>query len=464
VTTPERLPSPDSGNDAARSSVGMKLQQRKAQRYLLIGFLVIFVMPIAVFLLAVLGGPIGFVIATILGGVVWLAFYGLIPAAILGALGWVIYSHYSKSARPESGAVLDRLRSLQAINAGNPPPGAPSPASPATPSDADLSPDVAALEVLRNELKQEATRRQYTYVPLALAAAFAFCWFMFASPGKQSGSPTIAFILVMGITGFLAWIYATAGPASRYALAFKQKLLPRLLARYGELTHAIGDLPPIARLVEVGLLPIHDTASADDTIRGTYRGRTIRISELSLVRNQGKRNKAAFNGLLIEMTVSPPFASTTLITENDALNNTTISDHSLQRVRLEDPRFDEVYRVFGTDQIAARAVLMPAVMEKLLVLADGKSFNPPYFFCEGTRMVFALVRCDGLDMLEPPSFSSNDAALQLATVEAELAVIFGLIDTMIEMQEALIVLSQKPAGKLRSESVSYWDSCFSIGG
>jgi hypothetical protein len=303
----------------------------------------------------------------------------------------------------------------------------------------DLSADITVLETLRTEVKEESFRRQVIFVPLALAIAAGVGWVTIygGSGGKQSGSPALGFLTVLVIAGALGWIYATSGPMTRYVLAFKQKVLPRLLARYGQLTHDTGTVPPLARLIAVGFLPTHSTATVDDEIRGRYRDRPVLISELTLVRRGGKNDTTPFRGLLVEMTVSPPFTSTTLITDNDVLNNTTISDERLERVHLEDPRFNEVYRVFGTDQIAARAVLTPAVMEKLLILADGQAFNPPYFFCEGDRMVFALNRWDNKDLFEPPSFLSYDAAQQLLTLDAELAVTFGLIDAMIEMQDAL---------------------------
>jgi hypothetical protein len=82
-------------------------------------------------------------------------------------------------------------------------------------------------------------------------------------------------------------------------------------------------------------------------------------------------------------------------------------------------------------------VLTPAVMERLLVMADGKSFLPPLFLLDGDRMVFALPALLPGSLFEPPGLETHDAAQQLAALEADFARVFALADAMIDMHAAV---------------------------
>ena len=400
------------------TAVGFHRQQRKAKSFVTAVALAIIVGPFALGLLALLIFSAGSGSAWSLLGMPFVMLAALLSFAmpvlvvsvfVLGVWAF-IHAYYRKpaAARPVA------------------PHGAASAAHP-------LAAEVALLEELRASLAGEARRRAMIFVPLGLGAAMLLFFAMTGGGGRSKGSPTIAFVILMVIGGGGAWIWAVSGPGTRYAVAFKRQLLPRLLAVHGELRHAIGTKPDLAAAVAAGFLPAYDKLSADDSFTGSYRGRPIRITEIEVTGKAGKKDKTLFQGLYVEMTVSTPFGGTTILRDRDGRQPQT----GLQRLRLEDPVFEDIYAAWTSDQIEGRAVLTPAVMERLLAMADGRSFLPPQFLLDRDRMVFALTSITPGSLFEPQGLETQVAAQQLAALEADLATVFTLADAMIDMHIAI---------------------------
>lgn len=404
------------------SAVELKRQQRRAKR--IIGRVALFVMvgPIGLALLAFLifelgsGSGWSFLVGLPLIAIAALTSLALpfvVPALfVLGAWAF-IRSYYKKPPAPA--AMLSTASDA-----------APQQASP-------LVAEVALLEALRGKLAAEARRRTILFVPLGLAAALLLYWLMIGSGGSSKGSPFIALVIFLVIGGGGAWIWAVGGPGGRYRKAFKESLIPRLLAAHGELTHSLGTKPDLNRAVARGLLPAYEDIDADDGFAGHYRGRPITISEIAVTRKAGKSTETLFQGLYVEIGVSTPFRGTTILRDREGWQ----PGNGLQRLRLEDPVFEEIYATWSSDQVEGRAVLTPAVMERLLVMADGQSFLPPLFLISGDRVVFALPAIVPGALFEPPGLETHVAAQQLASLEADFARVFALADAMIDMHVAV---------------------------
>ena len=401
------------------TAVGFQRQQRKAKRFITGIALVLIVGPFALAVLALLIFASGSGSAWSLLGLPFIMLAGLITVilpflvpALFVLFAWAVIRQYYR--KPDAAPVA-----------------APPDAQAGTPSP--LAAEVALLETLRRELAREARRRAWMFVPLGLGAALLLFYLMFNGSRSSKDSPVIAFILFMVIGGGGAWLYAVTGPGVRYAAAFKGRLLPGLLSTYGEMAHTIGTRPDLDRAVAAGFLPRYDDLSADDGFAGSYRGRPIRITEIRVTRKGAKSDLTLFQGLYVEITVSTPFAGVTIVRDPEGDE----AGHDLHRLRLEDPVFEDIYAAYATDQVEGRAVLTPAVMERLLVMADGKSFLPPQFLLDGERMVFALPTITPDRLFEPPGLETHAAAQQLASLEADLATVFDLADAMIDMHIAV---------------------------
>lgn len=403
------------------TAVGFQRQQRKAKTFVTWIALAVIVGPVALGLLAMLIFSLGSGSGWSLLGIPFILLAGLgsvaLPLFVAAIFVWAAWSIVTQYYRKP---VAEQTRL----------------AGPETGSQTSAAPfaaEIARLEELRARLAREARRRTMIFVPLGLAATALLFFLLNRGGGKSTGSPTLGFIILMVVGGGGAWLWAVSGPSKRYALAFKQEILPRLLSGYGELHHDIGTKPDIRPAVGAGLLPAFDSLDADDGFAGSYRGRPIRITELEVSRKGGEKDETLFQGLYVEITVSTPFRGITLLCDREGRQPRT----GLQRLRLEDPVFEEIYAAWASDQIEGRAVLTPAVMERLLAMADGHSFLPPNFLLDGDRMIFALPSITPGSLFEPPGLESHVASQQLARLEADLSTVFTLADAMLDMHRSV---------------------------
>jgi hypothetical protein len=400
------------------TAVEMRQAQRKVGRYggclmmALFGvpLLIVAIVVSAVFLGPVVGGLL-VMVAVVFGflyNLLQTSLALLIPSAILAALVYAIYRHYHLPVATASAEASERFAT-----------------------------EIARLNALRLEAARDTRRRVMLYVPMGLALAIAFL----VLPGRGGGKSGVlaGWLLVPVLFGFaiaVPWLIALSIPGGRYAKAFKRELMPLLLRHRGELRYVEGAVPAVGDLAAKGLLPRHDRAAIDDAIAGRYAGYELRLSEIELEREGGKNDTTVFLGLLLTLAVDTPFLGTTIV-----LDKSRPAPSGLMPVRLEDPRFASIYDVYGNDQVEARTVLTPAVMERLLSMADGGDFFPPSCLVERDSITFAVAQTGTRLLFEPPSLQAHDAAAQLQYLEDELALVFRLVDAMIAMHVAV-----KPGG------------------
>lgn len=410
------------------TAVEMRQAQRKVGRYggcLMMALFGVPLLIVAIVVSAVFLGPVAgallVMVAVVFGylyNLLQTSLALLIPSAILAALAYVIYRHYHL---PVATASAD--------------------------TGARFAAEIARLNGLRLEAARDTRRRVMLYVPMGLALAMI----VLVMPGRGgSKSGMLAeWLLVPFLFGFaiaVPWLIALSIPGGRYAKAFKRELMPLLLRRHGELRYVEGAVAAVGDLAAKGLLPRHDRAEIDDAIAGRYAGYELRLSEIELERKSGKNNSTVFNGLLLVLAVGTPFLGTTIV-----LDKSRPAPSGLMPVRLEDPRFASIYDVYGNDQVEARTVLTPAVMERLLSMADGGDFFPPSCLVERDSITFAVAQTGTRLLFEPLSLQAHDAATQLQYLEGELALVFRLVDAMVAMHVAIRPGGVMPPGTSFSE-------------
>lgn len=423
-------PAPQTGQSAKPrryTAVEMLQTKRKVGRYGGCLMIALFGIPLLIVAIVVMAGFLGPVVGALL--VMVAVLFGflynllqnslalLIPSAILAALAYAIYRHYH----------------LPAIAA---PSGA----------GARFAAEIARLDALRLEAAKDTRRRVMLYVPVGLA--LVLCVVMMPGRGGESGmlAQWLLVPLLLGFAVAVPWLIALSIPSSRYAQTFKRELMPLLLRHFGELRYVEGAAPAVGDLAARGLLPRHDRAEIDDAIAGRYAGYELRLSEIALERKSGKNSSTVFSGLLLVLAVDTPFLGTTMV-----LDKNRPAPAGLMPVRLEDPHFASIYDVYGNDQVEARTVLTPAVMERLLSMADGGDFFPPSCMVERHSITFAVAQTGTRLLFEPPSLQAHDAAAQLQHLEDELALVFRLVDAMIAMHVAVKPGGAMPAGTSFSE-------------
>ena len=200
------------------------------------------------------------------------------------------------------------------------------------------------------------------FVPIGLAIG-VLAWGATQLNREPSGLVELGFLTFFGAGGGYFW--ASAVLAAQYTAAYKAEVLPRLAARFGALDYRKAVAPDAALLKKQRLFRHFDQMGADDEIFGSYRGVPISIVELTLTEQEGKHTKTVFSGLFTRITLPRTLAGTTAIVVDGGMLGNLRDAFGGDRVRLEDPAFERVYQVFGTDQIAARALLTPGLYDAL---------------------------------------------------------------------------------------------------
>ena len=296
-----------------------------------------------------------------------------------------------------------------------------------------VAPILAELEQVRHATIREIDISLLAFIPLGIIAGLVAWWLL-----DRSHSEIVAVIyMVTGAAG--GWRLAFRAPEKSYRDAYKNRIVPHLAARFGDLTYRSAHEPDLKRLSQLGLLPHFGPKKVEDEIHGTYRGIRLSIVEANL-ETGGKNSTVVFNGLVVELDFPERFSGTTVVTQDPGNWLNPVSDwmrpSGLDRVRLEDPRFEDRYQVYGNDQVDARALLTPAVMERVMELESHASGAPPRLLAEPGRLWVSIPKDDSENQFEPPSLSqpvSMGGEQQLSELSRDLGSVLRLVDAVLEL-------------------------------
>ena len=298
----------------------------------------------------------------------------------------------------------------------------------------ELKDVLAELESARLEIVEKINRRALWRVPLCAAAGVAM---VIASQYSDDPPDFVEMIGLVVVPGFAGYIWASADLSTRYARLFKEKVLPRLASSFGALSYRSAIMPDLARLKAECIFRKFDASDADDEIFGTYRSLPISIVELTLTHGSGKNKQTTFDGLMVTLDLPRDTGAVTAVVSDAGALGNFVDRQKVQhraRVRLEDPVFEKVYEVYGTDQVASRALLNPAFMERLLALGVLSDFDRPQVLCDGRVLQIAMPKKAGKNLFEPPSFSQPAATrAALVQLKTDIACVLKAADAVIDL-------------------------------
>lgn len=132
----------------------------------------------------------------------------------------------------------------------------------------------------------------------------------------------------------------------------------------------------LAAFRDSGLVEPFESAGVDHILTGDARGVPFAIAEISLLDAKGYR---MFGGVLASFRLARARPCLTIVTRDRGLlgNLLTRAGSRVDRLPLEDPAFEGVFEVYGTDQVGGRVVLTTTMLERLKALdqlADAQGF------------------------------------------------------------------------------------------
>lgn len=128
---------------------------------------------------------------------------------------------------------------------------------------------------------------------------------------------------------------------------------------------------------EYDLLPGYDDRYLQDQWHGSIEGTDFLLYEAKLTETRGsgknRRTVTVFEGVVLRFQFARAFLGTTLL-KRDGFKFTLFGDsksfggQELERIKMVDPRFEDAFDVYGTDQVEGRYLVHPAYCERLLDL------------------------------------------------------------------------------------------------
>lgn len=296
----------------------------------------------------------------------------------------------------------------------------------------ELQPALQAEEGARQAAARSSLRWTWIGVGVALLGA-VFGVFVFRVPQLA---------LVAGVIGF-AVHGAGRGPLNQIGKRAKSLIVNPVAAQFGlSFDPEPGPQNSVIDLNEAGLLSNWDRANYEDRLEGHRNGVDFLFFEAHLEerrRTTDSRGRTrtrwvtVFRGQCLRFRFHKAFAGRTLVLRDAGLFNIFGGGRGLEQVKLESNVFEQAFQVYSNDQVEARFLLTPDLMQRLIELE--KVFHGSKLRCafQDGELLIAL---EGGDLFEPGSlFTPLDNPDRVRELLDDFAAIFNLIDAFADPEE-----------------------------
>ncbi len=252
----------------------------------------------------------------------------------------------------------------------------------------------------------------------------------------SGGSAKGAFVALV-IAGVLAYAWASA-PLMAVAKRVKQSYCDGIAQAMGA-SYQMGDFAPPAfdRFEQWKLTPSYARSHFEDWFAGAYKGSSYDLYEARLEQrhtdNRGRTYySAVFSGQLIRMHFPRDFLGVTVVRRDWGLFNVFGGGLGLQKVGLEDPAFEKAFEVWGSDQVEARYLLHPALMQRLIDLETRMKGQKLRCAFQGGDLLVAI---EGGNRFEPGDlFKPLDDPARARRIVDDIASVMRVMDEALSAQ------------------------------
>lgn len=231
-------------------------------------------------------------------------------------------------------------------------------------------PELEALEVIRLEKLKLYQFRKKVSIPLAVMLTPPLGWLDYWFLMLQGNSDDkAAGITALFLGGLYWWV---TQPRRQYAKEYKIKILPRIISLFGKFVYDVAGCINLEAMKLSKIMPAYSRHESEDCFRGEYKGANLEFCELKLKqrRKSGKRSQyvTVFRGLAILIDLKHKrFLGHTVIDQNRTKIGQWFEEKtsSLKRANMVDPEFEKLFDVYTNDQVEARWLVDPVMIEKL---------------------------------------------------------------------------------------------------
>lgn len=294
-------------------------------------------------------------------------------------------------------------------------------------------PQLEALEVIRQEKFKVYQKRKIIAWPagaiLGPALAYVDYWLLLLQSSNDDGAAGLS-VVFMG--ALYAWV---TQPKRQYTAAYKNEILPRLAGLFGNFRYSSGGKIPVELMRSSKILPRHDRYESEDHFIGKYKEVDIQFCEIHLEerRSSGKRTYYAtvFKGLAILLTMSKKrfYGHTILDQDRGKIAEWFASrSHGLKKANMADPEFEKLFDAYTDDQVEARYIIDPIMIERLKALQE--EYN-------GEKMVAAFYDSKMLILISSKHNHFEPANITVPATDPE-----SILNMKKEIGEVLSIIDQ----------------------
>lgn len=242
-------------------------------------------------------------------------------------------------------------------------------------------------------------------------------------------SPHLGFLILFGCSAL--GIYRL----DRARTEITHGLLQRIVGRFGFTYTGDPGRPALYdQFRRLKLIPGHNREKFEDAVSGVYANAPFSFCEAHLeMQTSGKKNsrRTVFHGQMFAIDYPKRFLGSTVVQRDvGVLNGLTKPTRDYSRVGLASPVFEKVFEAWSTDQVEARDLLDPIVLERfqeLERLYGGKKIRAAF---DGGKLLIAVETGDRLNI--GTMFRPIDGAGRVERLLKEFDVIFDLIDVLLK--------------------------------
>ncbi|MGN7437095.1 MAG: DUF3137 domain-containing protein [Alcanivorax sp.] len=250
---------------------------------------------------------------------------------------------------------------------------------------------------------------------------------------QSSDNDSVAGLSVGLIGGLYWWV---TQPKRQYAKAYKERILPKLANLFGEFRYDLHGEIGLNKIWPSKILPNHDRYKSEDYFEGTYKGVDIEFSEIDFQQKRRSKNRtyyvSVFKGLAILLDMkTKKFYGHTMLDKDRGKISEWFKERSnkLKRANLVDPEFEKIFDVYTNDQVEARYLIDPVMIERL------KGLQEEY---DGNSMTAAFYDSKMLILMQSPHNYFEPADLEIPATDPrsilsmknEIGEILSLIDRL----------------------------------
>ena len=292
-----------------------------------------------------------------------------------------------------------------------------------------LEPRIRALETLRLSLKGYITKG---LVCVGIPFALFFLSDLLTgglSPGATMAVNVGAFGLIfvgVGVAGFKFLMPGITAYAN-YRARFKHEVAGEVFtivspsAKYSP-TQGVAQ----ADFDEPGLFNTRGSYKSDDRVHGTIGQTPFEAAEVRRSYSTGGKNSktvVVFHGLFFHIDFNKSLRGLTIVQPEDVSASQTGSRMQLTKVALEDPTFEQAFAVYTSEEVEARYILTPAMMEQILALRQ-RAGKPIFLAFKNNR---AYIGVHYGHALFEPGIASTTSLESIQEMAAHFALAEGVI-------------------------------------